>query len=108
MQIMSMRFVGHVDNGHIKIVKFLLSDEVTNKFGKVNIHADNEYAFHWACKMIRIEIVRLLLSLNIEDVKKFINKIYENEIYKFILDDPFILIRILNINNEYRNKLEHF
>ena len=25
-----------------------------------------------------------------------------------MLDDPFILIRILNINNEYRNKLEHY
>ena len=24
-----------------------------------------------------------------------------------MLNDPFILIRILNINNEYRNKLEH-
>ena len=95
------------ENGHIKIVKLLLSDEVTNKFGKVNIHADNEYAFHWACYNSHIEIVRLLLTINIEDVKKFINKIYEYEIYNFILDDPFILIRILNINNKYRNKLEH-
>ena len=25
-----------------------------------------------------------------------------------MLDDPFILIRILNINNDYRNKLEHY
>ena len=43
---MSMRFIGHVIYSHIEIVKFLLSDEVTNKFGKVNIHADNEYTFH--------------------------------------------------------------
>ena len=56
--------------------------------------------------MNNIEIVRLLLTLNIEDVKKFINKIYENKIY--MLNDPFILIRILNINNKYRNKLEHY
>ena len=24
-----------------------------------------------------------------------------------MLEDPFILIRLLNINNEYKNKLEH-
>ena len=51
-----------------------------------------------ACYNGHIEVVRLLLTLTLE---------YENEIYEFMLDDPFILIRILNINNEYKNKLEH-
>ena len=45
MQIMSLHFVGHVIYNHIEIVRLLLSDEVTNKFGKVDIHANNEYAF---------------------------------------------------------------
>ena len=57
-----MRFVGHVNNGHIEIVKLLLSDEVTNKFGRVDIHTYNECAFRWACDNGHIEVVKLLLS----------------------------------------------
>ena len=34
MQRMNMHFVGHVKIGHIEVVKLLLSDEITNKFGK--------------------------------------------------------------------------
>ena len=50
MQIMSVRFVSHVDND-IEIVKLLLSDEIINKFGKINIHLYDEIAFRWACEL---------------------------------------------------------
>ena len=62
MQIMKSRFVWACKNGHIEIVKLLLSDEITNKFGKINIHANNECAFQWACENGHIEVVKLLLS----------------------------------------------
>ena len=31
---MKLRFAGHVNYGNIEVVKLLLSDEITNKFGK--------------------------------------------------------------------------
>ena len=53
MQMTSMHFNRACENGHIEVVKLLLSDEVTNKFGRIDIHANNESAFRWHVKMGR-------------------------------------------------------
>ena len=46
----------------IEIVRLLLSDEVTNKFGKVDIHIYNEVCVSLGINNGHIEIVKLLLS----------------------------------------------
>ena len=57
----NMLFVGLVENGHLEVAKFLISLE--NGHGKINIHAENEYAFRWACQNGHLEVAKFLLSL---------------------------------------------
>ena len=56
-----------------------MSDEVTNKFGRVDIHVDNEYAFRWACDNGHIEIVKLLLSDEVTNKFGKVNIHVDNE-----------------------------
>ena len=57
MLIMNMHLDGLVKNDHITVAKWLYS------LGEVNIHADNEYAFRWSCKMDRLTVAKWLYSL---------------------------------------------
>ena len=59
-----------------------MSDEVTNKFGKIDIHADNERAFCWACDNGHIEVVKLLLSDEVTNKFGKVN-IHANNEYAF-------------------------
>jgi hypothetical protein len=51
-------------NGHLNIVKFLLSSEETHRH--INIHADDELAFRLACENGHLPIVKYLISLEPE------------------------------------------
>ena len=48
-------------NGHIELVRFLLSLEPSH--GHIDIHAVDDYAFRWACEKGHLEIARFLLGL---------------------------------------------
>lgn len=65
-------------NGHIEVVEYLINlvtnsvtnsftNSVTNSFTlnghKIDIHADNEYAFRWACENGHIDIVKMLIKM---------------------------------------------
>jgi ankyrin repeat protein len=51
-------------NGHLNIVKFLISLEP--EYGRIDIHARDENAFRWSCYNGHLSIVQFLLTLQPE------------------------------------------
>ena len=57
------------ENGHLSIVKYLIN--LKAEYGKIDIHADDEYAFRWACENGHLKVVEFLMSwgLNVDDIR---------------------------------------
>jgi hypothetical protein len=80
------------ENGHLDIVKFLLTLEPSH--GRIDIYAKNEYAFRYACKNGHTNIVKFLLAL--EETHGQIN-IYTLSEYTFraCINGQLDIVRIL-------------
>ena len=99
---MRSRFVGHVKMVTLNC-KLLLSDEITNKFGRVDIHADNEMRFVGHVNVI--EIVKLLLSDEVTNKFGKVNIHIDNEYaFRWACSNGHIEIVKLLLSDEITNK----
>ncbi len=91
-------FIEACSNGHLEIVKLLLSFEQTH--GQINIHENDEQAFVKACLHGHSDIVKLLLSLEITHGKLNIDNWYEYLFFMICLRGYVDIILIfIDMNN---------
>ena len=48
--------------GHLEVLKFLLSDEIWEKYPNIDPSADHNHAIRWACYSGHLDVVQFLLS----------------------------------------------